>query len=137
MNTSSDATPNSPLRRSSPAGSHPPVRELDDEELAWSLLADLGDAAVDLADEHAATVVEVFNMVAEVVRPRRLVTDPSRTLPGLIADACAVLHRLATTADSLPLVSRYLAADLQLRALADQLGYHLYDTSTDRRATPS
>jgi hypothetical protein len=128
MSATSDAV-SEPPRHGPTAPSTPlPGREsLTDEELVWSLLADLGDAAVGLPVEHALAAVEVFNLVAEVVRPRRLVADPTRSIPELIDQASEVLDRLADAATRAPLVARYITAQLQLRDLADQLANHCND----------
>jgi hypothetical protein len=141
MNATSDAAPNG--RRhgaSTPVEPFPAPVALTDEELVWSLLADLGDATVDLPIEQGLVVVEVFNLVAEVARPRRLVTDPTRSIPELVDQACAVLGRLADAATRTSLVARYVAANLQLRDLADQLALdrdHDRDDRPGRRSRPS
>ena len=122
MKATCDAVPEPP--RHGPTGPATPLparQALTDEELAWSLLADLSGATVDLPVDQALIVVEVFNLVAEVARPRRLVTDPTRSIPELIDQACEVLGRLADAATRTSLVARYVAASSQLRDLADQV----------------
>ncbi len=95
---------------------------LSDEEQAYSALADLCDATTGLEIEPALAVAETFNLVADVVRPARLVTHPTATLRELFADACAVLGRLSAAADTPDLAFRYATANRDLQAVAQWLG---------------
>ena len=96
-----------------------------DEERAYSVLADLCDAAADLVDEHALAVAEAFNMVAELIQPERVVTQKTATLRELFTEAREVLTQLSAGADTTHVAFRYATANLQLQAVAQRLGLGL------------